>query len=268
MRARVVLRAGSAAVARLAAARLAVGRSAAAAVAVAAGAFALPAAAPANGDGLEVEFAATDGLTLKGTYYEAPAPGPGLLLLHQCNRDRHSWDAAARVLVDAGLHVLTMDFRGFGGSVGRNVRSFPDQHEELWPMFDVDVDRALEFLAALPGVDGARLGAMGASCGGSQALLLASRSENVRALVFLSSSLPMISEEDIVLFERNRDVPLFAIAAEGDEGAAAAARRLFDRSRSGGSRFLLYKGHEHGVPLFERDPALVTEIVAFFLANL
>ena len=135
-------------------------------------------------------------------------------------------------------------------------------------MFDVDVDRALEFLAALPGVDGTRLGAMGASCGGSQALLLASRSENVRALVFLSSSLPMISEEDIVLFERNRDVPLFTIAAESDEGAAAAARRLFDRSRNDGSRFLLYKGHEHGVPLFERDPALVTEIVAFFLANL
>jgi dienelactone hydrolase len=135
-------------------------------------------------------------------------------------------------------------------------------------MFDVDVDRALEFLTSFPAVDGTRLGAMGASCGGSQALLLASRSPEVRALVFLSSSLPWISEEDMALFEKNRDVPVFAIAAEGDEKSAAAARRLFQRSRSPRSRFLLYKGSEHGVPLFERDPALVTEIVGFFLENL
>jgi len=222
----------------------------------------------ANGDGLEVEFVATDGLILKGTYYEALHPGPAVLLLHQCNRDRHSWYAAAHVLVDAGFHVLTMDFRGFGGSVGRNVTGWEQQKLDLWPMFDVDVDRALEFLTTLPGVDGERIGVMGASCGGSQALLLASRSPSVRALVFLSSSLPWISEEDITLFEKNRNIPVLGIAAEGDQSSAAAAQRLFKSSRNENSRLLLYKGSDHGVPLFERDSALVQEIAGFFLATL
>jgi hypothetical protein len=63
-------------------------------------------------------------------------------------------------------------------------------------------------------------------------------------------------------------VPLLAVAAEGDEKSAAAARRLFGNSRSADSRLLLYKGREHGVPLFDRDPALVHEIAGFFLANL
>lgn len=224
--------------------------------------------ARANGHGLDVEIAAPDGLILQGTYYEAALPGPAVLLLHQCNRDRHSWDGAALALLDAGFHVLTMDFRGFGGSVGQNVRSFEEQSEELWPMFDVDVDRAFDFLASLPGVDATRIGVVGASCGGSQALLRATRAGDVKALVFLSSSLPWISEEDIELFEKNREIPLFAIAAEGDRDSARAAKRLFDHSGSPESRLLLYKGYEHGVPLLDRDSRLIGEIVGFLVDNL
>ena len=44
--------------------------------------------------------------------------GPAMLLLHQCNMDRHAWDGLAKDLADAGVHVLTLDFRGFGESGG------------------------------------------------------------------------------------------------------------------------------------------------------
>ena len=34
-----------------------------------------------------VTLKAPDGIKLVGTYYAAAQPGPGLLLLHQCNRE-------------------------------------------------------------------------------------------------------------------------------------------------------------------------------------
>lgn len=228
----------------------------------------LPALAAANGDGQAVDITAPDGLVLKGTLYEPDAPGPGVLMLHQCNRDRHSWDTAALALEDAGFFVLTMDFRGFGESVGRDVHDFHEQSTELWPMFDGDVDRAYDFLRAYPGVDGTRIGAIGASCGGSQAMLLALRYADVKAVVFLSSGLPWIDEEDLVLFEKNRTIPLLTIAAEGDRGTTERGRRVFESSRHPDSRLILYKGDEHGVPLFRKDSSLIGTIVGFFADNL
>ena len=145
---------------------------------------------PALAGGVPVDISAPDGFGLKASYWAAEAPGPGVLLFHQCNMDRHSYDALAEELQAAGFHVLSLDFRGFGESTDENVRSFREQYEELLPLWDGDVDRTIEFLAAMPDVDGERIGALGASCGGSQALLLATRNDAVKTIVFLSSSIP------------------------------------------------------------------------------
>src|SRR5260370_37630003 len=65
-----------------------------------------------------VELKAPDGIVLKATYFAAGKPGPGVLLLHQCNRQRKAWDDLAGRLAASGVNVLTMDFRGFGESGG------------------------------------------------------------------------------------------------------------------------------------------------------
>ena len=59
----------------------------------------------------DVDIQAPDGTNLKGTYFSAGRPGPGMILLHQCNMDRHAWDGLAQDLAGAGFHVLTVDFR-------------------------------------------------------------------------------------------------------------------------------------------------------------
>src|SRR5262249_28396674 len=43
----------------------------------------------------DVELKASDGTALKATYFAADRPGPGVLLLHQVNRDRKSWAGVA-----------------------------------------------------------------------------------------------------------------------------------------------------------------------------
>jgi len=77
--------------------------------------------------GTPAVLAAPDGAKLAATYYSAGRPGPGILLCHQCNMDRKSWNGLAEKLARAGFHVLTIDYRGFGESAGarHNERDAP-----------------------------------------------------------------------------------------------------------------------------------------------
>ena len=43
-----------------------------------------------------VDLSAPDGTSLKATYFGAGKPGPAVLLLHQCNRQRKVWDTVKR----------------------------------------------------------------------------------------------------------------------------------------------------------------------------
>src|SRR5271169_2082239 len=63
-----------------------------------------------------VDLTAPGGVILKATYFGAAQPGPGILMLHQCNRQRKVWDDLATLLAASGLNVLTVDFRGYGES--------------------------------------------------------------------------------------------------------------------------------------------------------
>src|SRR3974390_176938 len=65
-----------------------------------------------------VDLKAPDGTVLKGTYFACGKPGPGVILFHQNNRTRTSWDGIARHLAAAGINTLTIDNRGHGESGG------------------------------------------------------------------------------------------------------------------------------------------------------
>jgi len=84
-----------------------------------------------------VDFKTADGTILKGTYFAAARPGPGVLLFHQSNRTRKSWADIARQLVAAGINALTVD-------------TDPNKtRKQRWPG---DLDAAFEFLSSQPGV--------------------------------------------------------------------------------------------------------------------
>src|SRR5438093_216376 len=74
-----------------------------------------------------VELKASDGTVLKASYFAAAEPGPGVLLLHQSNRTRDSWDGVARQLAAAGINTLTLDMRGFGESGGTPNTKLTDE---------------------------------------------------------------------------------------------------------------------------------------------
>lgn len=102
------------------------------ALSVAVPVFAADSAAPRH-----IDISASDGVMLKGTYYAAAKPGPGVLLLHMCNSDRRAWEPLGRLLSAAGISGLALDFRGFGESGGERFENDPQklQHvrTNVWP---------------------------------------------------------------------------------------------------------------------------------------
>jgi dienelactone hydrolase len=94
-----------------------------------------------------VDLKSPDGTTLKGSYFAAAKSGPGVLLFHQSNRTRKSWEDVARQLAAVGINTLTVD-------------TDPNKtRKQRWPG---DLDAAFEFLVSQPGVNRDVIGIGGA----------------------------------------------------------------------------------------------------------
>jgi dienelactone hydrolase len=194
----------------------------------------------------DVDVKAPDGVVLKASYFSAGAPGPAVLLIHQCNMDRRAWDAFANALATAGFHVLAPDLRGHG-------QSPKPAAPQKWA---ADLDAALAQLLAMPGVDKNRVAAGGASCGVVEAAMLASRNRAVRALVMLSGG----AGAGLSHIAATASLPVFGAAAERDD-VAAATRAAVEASKNPHSNLRIIEGAAHGVPMFKTNPDLVALIV-------
>ena len=212
----------------------------------------------------DIDIKAPDGVNLKGTYLSPGRPGPAMLLLHQCNMDRHAWDGLAKDLADAGIHVLAIDFRGFGDSGGEKL-SFAAMRQVIQEKFPGDVDAAYAYLLAQQGVDKSHVAAGGASCGVTQASDLASRRHEIKTLMLLSGS---ASDSGKAYIAQTSDLAIFGAASAGDTGAAAGIKAALDASKSPRSVVKIYDGTEHGVPMFPKNAELEPMIVGWLKARL
>jgi dienelactone hydrolase len=214
-----------------------------------------------------VDLAASDGTKLKATYFAASKPGPGLLLLHQCNQQRHSWDELAGRLAASGIHVLTLDYRGYGESGGTPYKDLPPGEagklaEEKWPG---DVDVAFAYLTAQPGVSHSIAGAGGASCGVNQSIQLARRHPEVQTLVLLSGN---TSRDGREFLHKSAKLPGFFSAADDDGGAVELMQWLYSLSTNPGSKFVEYQTGGHGTNMFAAHKELPGMIVDWYVQTL
>src|SRR5438876_5578462 len=120
-----------------------------------------------------VDIKSNDGTIVKGTYFAAAKPGPGVLLFHQSNRTRKSWDDVARQLAAAGINTLTVD-------------ADPNKtRKQRWPS---ELAAAFEFLVSQPGVNRDVIGIGGAGVIGVEDSVETARrhAAEVKSLVLLS----------------------------------------------------------------------------------
>jgi len=118
---------------------------------------------------------------------DSSAPGPGLLFVHWGFGDRTSFEREAASYAQAGATSLLIDAPGFGLRKGPRVGAKDPVLMQAYTMrFLGDLACALDFLAAQPGVDPARLGYVGHSLGATIAGAFLAREPRVRAAVLMT----------------------------------------------------------------------------------
>lgn len=231
------------------------------ALAFALGATRAASAEPATGQA--ASLAAPDGTKLAASFYPASRPGPGILLLHQCNRDRSSWNELAAELAAKGFHVLSLDYRGYGQSGGTPFNDIPFQERvrittEKWPG---DIDVAFAYLRAQPGVRQDAIGAAGASCGVNNSIQLSRRHPEVKSLVLLSGDTDRDGRQHL---KRASALPILFAASDDDGDVVSVMTWIDATSGNKANRFLEYARGGHGTEMFKAHPELPRQIVAWF----
>ena len=122
----------------------------------------------------DVELRATDGVPLSA-WYVPSTNGAAVVLLHGAGSTRSAVLDQAVVLARHGEGVLLLDARGHGRSAGRAM--------DFGWYGDRDVGGAVAFLAQQPDVDPDRIGAVGMSMGGEEAIGAAAAVPGLRAVV-------------------------------------------------------------------------------------
>lgn len=125
-----------------------------------------------------VSFTTDDGVELVGWLIKPPFPrkrSAAIILCHGVGANKSDFTGLAVFLANRGYYALTFDFRAHGGSSGsRTSLGYYEQR---------DITAALEFLHSRSEVDPGRIGIYGFSMGAASAILAASKTHGLSAVV-------------------------------------------------------------------------------------
>jgi len=236
-------------------------------------------ATPAKGASRDVDIKKPDGTVLKGTYFAAGKSGPGVLLFHQSNRTRKSWDGIAQQLAAAGMNVLSVDSRGHGESSGKYDNSKTPE----------DVDAAFNYLVSQPGVNGDAIGAGGAGWLGVIGSVEAARRhpQGIKSLVLMSGE---TLRDGLQFLHQASQLPELFVFSDEDEypptqdamkllyvTASSPSKKLVHYSAAEDAPWLWYETSDagrvsahggHGTDMFKVHPELPGIIVQWFVTTL
>jgi dienelactone hydrolase len=122
----------------------------------------------------DVSFSTPDGVTLSG-WYTRSGNGAAVVMLHGASSTRSAVLKQASAVAHHGYGVLLFDARGHGRSGGGAM--------DFGWYGDQDIAGAVSWLASQPDVDGRRIGAVGMSMGGEEAIGAAAGNDQIRAVV-------------------------------------------------------------------------------------
>jgi pimeloyl-ACP methyl ester carboxylesterase len=126
-----------------------------------------------------------DGVRLTG-WYVPSSNGAAVVLLHGSGSTRSGVLDHLLALGEEGYGVLAIDARGHGDSGGTPMD---------WGWFgNLDISAAVDFLTRQPGVDPSRIGAVGLSMGGEEALTAAAADPRIRAVVSEGATMRAFSD--------------------------------------------------------------------------
>lgn len=124
-----------------------------------------------------VEFKSGNEL-VRGVLYEPTTPPPhsAIIFAHGLLSTHHEYGDYPEKFCARGYLTLAIDFRGHGASEGQRGLMSSERNVQ-------DLQRALDFIQAQPGVDPNRIALIGHSLGGDAVICTAARDKRVRLVV-------------------------------------------------------------------------------------
>lgn len=229
-----------------------------------------------------VDLKSADGTLLKATYFPAK-PGPGVLLFHQSNRTRTSWEDVAHQLAAAGINTLAVDTRGYGESSGARRDSTQPEKQQA------DIETAFQFLVSQPGVQRDVIGSAGTGWLGVDNSVQTARlhPNDIKSLVLMSGE---TLRPGIEFLHQAPQFPELFVVADSDEypptveamlllyaRSSSPSRRLIHYSAAQEAPWLWYETSDpskvpatgsHGTDLFKSHPDLPGIIVQWLVNTL
>lgn len=216
----------------------------------------------------EITITTEDGFTLPTTLKTPEKPnGAGIILIHQGGSNRAEWAFMHDSLLAEGYVILSYDIRGMGdapkvsvdGKAVENIYNSPGQAP-------LDLKAAIVRITDVPGIDGARIGILGASIGGNLAAV-GSAKMDIKAAVAISGKTEAV--QNLTGDPDVRMKSVYYISSMESGGARAAwAEEMFNMTEPPREIAISPNEAGHGVQILIDMPFLQDQVVTWFKANL
>jgi len=225
--------------------------------------------ASSNSHAQQVKFKARvdDDFMLTADYYAGVTRAGGVIVLHDCKSDRSRYNAMANALLERGLHTLTLDLRGYGGSVSHefsreiikqnatDLVSYQSEMALLTTYWQDDLVAAYQFLRNK--VDKSQgIAVVTSGCSAAYGVALAEKIL-LNSIVMIT---PQMTYADKERYKNLIDIPSYFITSAHHMESDQAAQELFSWNGSKESKIQTFKGSRYGYHLIAREQPLIDDI--------
>ena len=200
---------------------------------------------------------------------------PGVIVLHDCRSERGRYSELAKTIAAQGIHVLSLDFRGYGESVAtgysqleikknaKDIVSYQNDIALITSYWADDLFAAYQLLRTK--VDKNQgIAVVASGCSASYAVSLAEKA-HIKAMVFLT---PEMSYADKERYKNLIDTPNYFISSAHHLASYRTAQELFSWNGSSYSKIQVFKGGRRDRQLIKARLNLVSDIAQWLKFNL
>jgi hypothetical protein len=227
-----------------------------------------------NPQHVKFKASADDDFLLEADYYPGEQKSGGVIVLHDCKSDRSRYSKMANSFFQQGLHTLSLDLRGYGGStsakysrevIKNNAIDIVGYHSEmalLTTYWQDDLIAAYQFLRSkIDSNQGIAIVASG--CSAAYGVALADR-VLLTAIVMIT---PQMTYADKERYKNLIDIPSYFITSSRHADSYKVAQELFSWNGSTKSKMQIFKGDRYDYHLIARQKSLIDDITYWIDLN-
>ena len=205
----------------------------------------------------KISISTIDGVNLSALWWDAKSDR-SVLLLHMMPATKESWETLGEELLQRGLNVLAIDFRGHGESEGGDYKNFSDEDHAK---YFLDARAGLNFLE--DSTHSHNIVLAGASIGANIVLQCMSQDPNLLRGVCLSAGVEYHGVRAIDFAPELQASQSVLFVGSQDDGATSQDAEELAKSSKASKQVKIYEVGGHGTNLFKTHPELAERVVDF-----